>query len=107
MIINNTDEKLLLTQEKLDDDFTIIDSHARENFRWLNGEGTKMVMIKCLDCKASDPINEWAWSSPFNLEEIGAQNLRNVSSNNPDMFMYWKVDRRIQNVIAFCHAYRR
>ena len=98
VIINKTDEKLLLTQEKLNDDFTIIDSYARENFRWLDGKGVKKVMIKILDSKAEDPINEWVWSSAFSLDEIGAHSVRNANKSNPDKFMYWKIDRRIQNV---------
>lgn len=98
MIINKTSEKLLLTQEKLDDDFTIIDSFSRENFRWLDGKGIKKAMIKILDNNGENPIKEWMWSSPFSLEEIGAHSVRNVNSSNPDKFMYWKIDRRIQNV---------
>lgn len=98
VIVNKTDEKLLLTQEKLNDDFTIIDSYARENFRWLDGKGVKKVMIKILDHTAEDPINEWVWSSAFSLDEIGAHSVRNANKNNSDRFMYWKIDRRIQNV---------
>lgn len=98
VIVNKTDQKLLLTQEGLEDDFTIIDSYARENFRWLDGKGIKRTMIKILDSTADDPINEWMWSSSFNLEEIGAHSIRNVNSKDPSKFYYWKVDRRIQNV---------
>lgn len=98
VIINKTEDKILLTQEKLEDDFTIIDSYTRENFRWLDGKGTKKVMIKVLDSTANDPINEWIWSSPFSLEEVGAHSVRNVNSEDPDKFLYWKIDRRIQNV---------
>lgn len=98
VIINNTDHKLLITQEKLDDDFTIIDSQSRENFKWLDGKKIKKVMIKILDNEANDPINDWVWSSPFNLEELGSHSVRNVNRNDADKFMYWKIDRRIQSV---------
>lgn len=101
VIINKTDEKLLITQEKLDDDFTIIDSHSRENFKWLNGTNIKKVMIKILDSKANDPINEWMWSSPFVLDEVGSQSVRTANRENKDTFMYWKIDRQIINVTIF------
>jgi hypothetical protein len=101
VIINKTEEKLLITQEKLDDDFTIIDSLSRENFKWLNGSSIKKVMIKILDSKASDPINEWMWSSPFILEELGSQSVRTVNRESKDKFMYWKIDRQIINVFIF------
>ena len=98
VIINNTDEKLLVTQEHLSNDFTIIDSKSRENFKWLNARASKKIMIKILDNKADDPINEWNWSSPITLEEIGSHNVRNSNSRSTNDFIYWKIDRRIQNV---------
>lgn len=98
VIVNKTDQKLLITQENLEDDFTIVDSECRENFRWLNGSGIKMIMIKILDNNADDPINEWKWSSPFSLEEIGSQNIRSINCKSPEKMNYWKIDRRLQNV---------
>ena len=107
IIINKTEEKLLVTQENLSDDFTIIDSSSRENFRWLNGSGIKMIMIKILDNNAEDPINEWEWSSPFSLEEIGSQNVRSINKKNSDRMNYWKIDRRIQNVRKISNIFRK
>jgi hypothetical protein len=98
VIINNSDEKLLVTQENLLDDFIIIDSKSREFFKWLNAKATKKIMIKILDSKADDPINEWHWSSPIILEEIGSSSVRCPSTTRQDVFLYWKIDRRIQNV---------
>jgi hypothetical protein len=98
VIINKTNKKLLLTQQNLEDDFTIIDCNSRENFRWLDGNGTRKVMIKILDDAAEDPIKEWMWSSAFSLEEMGAASVRNISTTNKDKFLYWKIDRRIQTV---------
>lgn len=101
VIINNSNEKLLITQEKLVDDFTIIDSNSRDNFKWLNARSPKRIMIKVLDGKADDPINEWQWSSPINLEEMGTNNVRNANTTQSTQFLYWKIDRRIQNVSNF------
>ena len=56
-------------------------------------------MIKILDDQADDPINEWQWSSSFKLDEIGSNNIRNASNTETNKFMYWKIERRIQNVI--------
>ena len=72
MIINKSGRKLLLTQENLEDDFTIIDCNSRETFFWLNGKASKKVMIKMLDSEGEDPIKEWNWSSPFVLGEMGS-----------------------------------
>ena len=58
-------------------------------------------MIKVLDSKADDPINEWQWSSPINLEEMGTNNVRNANTTQSTQFLYWKIDRRIQNVSNF------
>ena len=102
VIINSTGRKILLTQQNLEDDFTIIDSNSRENFRWLDGNGTRKVMIKILDDTAEDPIKEWMWSSAFCLEEMGAASVRNISTTDKDKFLYWKIDRRIQNVFYIC-----
>lgn len=93
VILNKSDKKLLLTQKGLDDDFTIIDSNSREIFLWLNAKAEKRVMIKMLDSDAEDPIKEWAWSSPFVLEEMGTTNVRNLNTNDPDKYFYWKIDR--------------
>jgi len=112
VIVNNTAEKLLVTQESLDEDFIILDAYARENFRWLNSKAPKKVMIKVLDSNAEDPIHEWKWSSPFILEEVGSNNIRNPNNKKSNTFMYWKIDRRIQNVSIIVssfliHFYRR
>ena len=98
VIINNSSDKLLVTQENLQDDFTIIDYNSRENFKWLCCNAPKKIMIKILDGQASDPLNEWRWSSPFKLDEIGSNNIRNANNTQPDKFMYWKIERRVQNV---------
>jgi len=98
VIINKSERKLLLTQENLDNDFTIIDSNSRETFLWLNGKANKRVMIKMLDSNGEDPIKEWRWSSPFVLGEMGSTSVRNLNTNDPDKYCYWKIDRAIQNV---------
>jgi hypothetical protein len=41
VMINKTNHKLLVTQEFMEDDFIMIDSNSRENFRWPNGKGEK------------------------------------------------------------------
>lgn len=104
VIINNSSHKLLVTQENLVDDFTIIDSNSRENFKWLSSKASKKIMIKILDDQADDPINEWQWSSSFKLDEIGSNNIRNASNTETNKFMYWKIERRIQNV-SFVNFY--
>ena len=98
VIINNSSNKLLVTQENLQDDYNIIDCNSRENFKWLSYDAPKKIMIKILDDQASDPLNEWKWSSPFKLDEIGSNNIRNGNSTQPDKFIYWKIERRYQNV---------
>ena len=86
VIINKSSKKILLTQKNLEDDFTIIDSNSREIFHWLNGNASKKVMIKMLDSDAKDPLKEWAWSSPFILEEMGSASVRNLNLNDPDRY---------------------
>jgi hypothetical protein len=100
VIINNSDEKLLVTQENALDDFLFIDSNSREFFRWLNAKTTNKIMIKILDSKADDPVYGWQWSSPIILEEIGSSGVRWSSIRRQDEFLYWKIDRQIQNVCA-------
>jgi hypothetical protein len=97
IFINKTDHKLLVTQEFMDDDFIIIDSNSRDNFKWLNGPGEK-CMLKILDSTSDNPINEWQWSTPFILNELGSQSIRNSNTDNDSDYMYWKIDRRLQNV---------